>query len=128
MYTLDERTESFIASGDLSQMLGRVVQAHGSGANFIVEAALANTGFGVLANAPRDKEEASVVTDGITMVRVGAAVNVDDPLTSAASGWAVTALVSAAHQRCFGTARTNAASGMLAAVRLEKFYLPNSVA
>lgn len=128
MYALDEKTESFIASGDLSGMLGRVVQAHGSGSNFIVEGATAGFGFGVLANAPKDKEEASVVTEGITMVRVGAAVNVDDPLTSAASGWAITATVAAAHQRCFGTARTNAASGMLVAVKLEKFYLPNSVA
>lgn len=128
MYALDEKMESFIASGDLSLCLGRVVQAHGSGANFIVELAIADGGFGVLANAPKDKEAASVVTDGITMVRVGAAVNVDDALTSAASGWAVTATVGAAKQRAFGTARTNAASGMLAAVKLEKFYLPNSVA
>lgn len=127
MFTLDEKTEARVASGDLSLLLNRVVQEH-VGVFNIVEAATAGFGVGVLANAPKDGEQASVVYDGITMVRVGAAVNYGDAATSAASGWAITGAVTAAKQRCFGTFRSNAASGMLAAVKLEKFYLPNSVA
>lgn len=127
MFTVCEKTESFIASGDLSLCLGRVAQLH-SGVNFVCELAGAGQNFGVLLTAPKDKEHASVVIAGVTMVRVGAAVNADDYLTSAASGWAITATVAAAHQKYFGRALTNAASGMLAAVLVERGYLPNSIA
>ena len=116
MFTIDEKTESFVASGDLSACLGRVVQPH-IGANFVVELATADKGFGVLANAPKDTEHASVVTEGITMVRVGAAVSAGDRLCSTTSGWAITATQAAAHF-VFALARTNAASGMLAAAEV----------
>ena len=126
MFTIDEQTESFVASGDLSLCSGRVVTA--LNANFKVGIATGNDGMGVLLNAPKDGEPASVVTGGITMVRVGAAVNANDAATCANSGWALAGAVTAGKQRCFGTFRTSAASGMLAAVKMEKFYFPNSVA
>jgi len=127
MFTIYEKTESFVASGDLSLCLGRVAQLH-AGSQFICELATAGENFGVLLNAPKDTEHASVVIGGITMVRVGAAVLANDYLTSAASGWAITATVAASHQKYFGRALTNAASGMLAAVLIERGYLPNSIA
>lgn len=127
MFTVDEKTESFIASGDLSLCLGRVVQLI-TNADFKVGLSGANLGYGVLLNAPKDGEEAAVVIEGITMVRVGAAVQAGNQLTSAASGWAIAAAVTAGKQSVFGTALTGAASGMLAPVKVERFYLPNSIA
>lgn len=126
MFSLDEKTESFVASGDLSACLGRVVSLLAT--NFKVGLAAINTGYGVLLNAPKDGEHASVVIEGITMVRVGAAVTAADPLTNAGSGWALTAAVTTGKQKVFGTALTSAASGMVAAVKMERFYLPNSIA
>jgi hypothetical protein len=126
MYANDEETESFVASGDLSLCLGRVVAP--LAANFKVGLAAANTGNGVLLNAPKDGEHASVVVEGRTMVRCGDAVTAGQYLTNAASGWAIPAAVTAGKQHVFGQARTSAASGMLAAVDLKEFYLPNSIA
>lgn len=125
-YTLDECPESFIASGDLSHCLNRVVNQ--LPVDHICGLAAGDDGIGVLLNAPRDTETASVVIKGTTMVRVGAAVTAGDFLTAAASGWAITAAVTAGHQAYFGRARTTAASGMLSAVFLERGYLPNSIA
>lgn len=127
MFTVDEKTESFIASGDLSNCLGRIVQLLPN-ADLIVGLGAANLGYGVLLNAPKDKEEAAVVIEGVTMVRVGAAVQAGDRLTTAASGWGITAAVTAGKQSVIGTALTGAASGMLAPTKLERFYLPNSIA
>lgn len=123
----DAGTESYVASGDLSLLLNRVVERIGTTA-FKVGAATANGGFGVLMNAPKNGENASVAESGTAEVRVGAAVNANDPLTSAASGWAITAAVTAGKQHVFGFALTGAASGMLAPVKLKEFYLPNSIA
>lgn len=126
MFSIDEKTESFVASGDLSACLGRVAML--LPVNFSLGLATANNGYGVLLNAPKDKEEAALVIEGITMVRVGAAVTAADQLTNAGSGWAITAAVTAAKQRVFATALTSAASGMLSACKIERFYLPNSIA
>lgn len=126
MYTLDEKPEAFVAIDDLRLCLNRVVQI--SSGNFNVVLAGANVGVGVLANAPNVGEQASVITEGITMVRVGAAVLHGAKLSNATSGWAVTAAVTAGLQHVFGVARCDAASGMLCAVKLKEFYLPNSIA
>lgn len=123
MYSSNEERESFVASGDLSNCLNRVVDVLG---DFVVGLATANTGIGVLTNKPKNGEFAAVATDGIVMVRVGAAVSANDYLTSAASGWAVK-VTSGAGQNVFGRVRTGAASGMLAAVALDEFYRANSV-
>jgi hypothetical protein len=88
--------------------------------------ATAAGGFGVLANAPKDGEHASVATDGVVMVRVGGSVTAGDDITAATSGWG-TKVTSGAGQRVIGRAETGAASGMLAAVRLGQYYRPNSV-
>lgn len=128
MFTENERMESFTASGDLSGCLGRIVQLI-TNANLIVGIDTSgNAGYGVLANAPKDKEPASVVIEGITMVRVGAAVQAGNTCTSAASGWGIAGAVTAGKQRVIGTFLTGAASGMLASIKMERFYLPNSIA
>lgn len=127
MFTLNEQTESFVASGDLSGCINRVVSL--LAVNFKVGLGVANTGYGVLLNQPKDTEHAAVVIEGITMVKVGSGgVVANDDLSNAGSGWATKAAVTAGLQHVFAKALTTAASGMLSAVKLERFYLPNSVA
>lgn len=123
MFSLDAKNEAFVASGDLSLCLNRIVTQ--LAVDFKVGIAAANQGVGVLTNAPKDGEFAAVATDGIVSVRVGAAVTAGQYLTSAASGWAVS-VVSGSGQEVIGKARTGAASGMLAAVDLDSFYRANS--
>lgn len=126
-FEISAETESYVATGDLTGLLNRVVQRI-SNAAYKVGAAGANEGFGVLVNAPNDGENAAVAESGTAMVRVGAAVQAHDRLTSAASGWAIVAAVTAGKQHVFGVAQTGAASGMLVPVKLKEFYLPNSIA
>lgn len=124
-YSNNSKAEAFVASGDLSACLNRVVMQLTT--DFKVGLATAGGVVGVLLNAPKDGETASVATDGITMVRVGAAVTANDYLTAAASGWAITATGPfAARTDILGKARTGAASGMLAAVDLSNFAFANS--
>lgn len=123
MYSIEGKNESYVASGDLSTMLNRVVDIIG---DFTIGAALAGGGYGVLQNAPKDKEHAAVATDGVVMVRVGAAVTAGQDVTSAASGWAVV-VTSGAGLRVLGRIEVGAASGMLAPLKLKQFYRPNSV-
>lgn len=122
-----EADVGYVASGDLRLLQNRVVQRTGTVA-FKVSHATANGGFGVLLNAPNNGENASVAESGVCMVRVGAAVNANDNLVSAISGWAITAGVTAGLQHVFGIALVGAASGMLCPVNLKEFYLPNSIA
>jgi hypothetical protein len=124
-FTLNEEVLSFTASGDLSLCQNRLVDLIVN-ADLIVGLAPAAGGYGVLLNAPKDGQPASVVVGGITMVRVGAAVQAGNDLTSAASGWAV-ADVSGTSERVIGRALTGAASGSLASVHVRQFYHPNSV-
>lgn len=124
MFSQGQKNEAFVASGDLSLCLNRIVDM--IGADFKIGLAGANGGFGVLANAPKNGEHAAVATDGVVMVRVGAAVTQGDNITSAASGWGVK-VTSGSGQAVIGRAETGAASGMLAAVKLKQFYRPNSV-
>lgn len=124
MYSNDTQAEAFVASGDLSACLNRVVTQLGT--DFKVGLAGAAAGFGVLLNAPKDGEFASVATDGVALVYVGAAVTAGDYVTSAASGWAVK-VTSGNGQEVLGKVRVGAASGMLAAVAIDYFYRPNSV-
>lgn len=127
MFSSNAEPEAFVASGDLSGLLNRIVDQLTT--DFKVGVATAGTGIGVLLNAPKDGEFASVATDGITMVRVGATVTAGDYLTSAASGWAVAAVSSfgvasgtvVQPVSIIGRARTGAASGMLAAVALDQY-------
>lgn len=124
MFSNDGKNEAFVASGDLSTCLNRIVAQ--LPVDFVVGLAVAGAGVGVLQNAPKNGESASVATDGIVMVRVGAAVTAGQYLTSAASGWGV-GVTSGSAGDILGKARTGAASGMLAAVDMSNFYRANSV-
>jgi hypothetical protein len=132
MFSQDAQAEAFVASGDLSACLNRIVTQLST--DFKVGLAGAGAGFGVLQNAPKDGEFASVATDGIVMVRVGAAVSAGDYITSAASGWGVKAVASfgvasgtvVLNAEILGKARTGAASGMLAAVAVDAFTRASS--
>lgn len=124
MFSQGGKVESFVATGDLSGCLNRIVDLIAT--DFKVGLALVNGGSGVLANAPKAGEHAAVYTDGVVMVRVGASITSGVFVTSAASGWAV-AVTSGAGQNVIGRTETGAASGMLAAVKLGQFYRPNSV-
>lgn len=124
MFSQDAKPEAFVASGDLSLHLNKIVTQLPT--DFVVGLGTAGTGLGVLLNAPKNGEFASVATDGVALVRVGAAVVAGTYITSAASGWGV-GVTSGNGQQVVGQARTGAASGMLAAVDLDSFYRPNSV-
>lgn len=124
-FTIDECPDSFVASGDFSLCLGRIVDLI-AGTDLTVGLATANQGYGVLLNAPKNGDAASVVVSGITMVRVGAAVAAGDDITSAASGWGVKATAGTS-ARIIGRAFTAAASGMLSAVEIKQYYHVDSV-
>lgn len=123
MYSVDQKNEAFVASGDLSACVNRVVSQL---ADFKVGLATTGTGIGVLQNSPKDKEHASVATDGVVMVRGGAALTAGQYLTAATSGWAVN-VTSGSGQEVIGRCEAGCASGMLAAVNLGQFYRANSV-
>jgi hypothetical protein len=124
MFSQGQKVESFVASGDLSTCLNRIVDLLAT--DFKIGLAGAGGGFGVLTNAPKNTEHAAVATDGVVMVRVGAAITSGVFVTSAASGWGV-GVTSGSGQAVIGRTETGAASGMLAAVKLGQFYRPNSV-
>ncbi len=123
MYSTEQKNESFVASGDLSGCLNRLVTQL---ADFKVGIATAGAAFGVLANKPKDGEHAAVATDGVVMVRAGAALTAGQYVTAATSGWAVS-VTSAAGQEVVGRIEAGCASGMLAALKLGQFYRTNSV-
>lgn len=124
MYSNDTEAEAFVASGDLSTCLNRIVSQLST--DFKIGLATAGAGFGVLLNAPKDGEFASVATDGVALVYAGAAVTAGQYVTAATSGWAVV-VTSGSGQEVLGKVRVGAASGMLAAVAIDYFYRPNSV-
>lgn len=123
MYSQGGKVEAFVASGDLSACLNRIVMTL---ADFKIGLATANNGFGVLANAPKAGEHAAVVTDGVTMVRASIALTAGQYITATTSGWAVS-VTSGAGQEVLGRVEAGCASGMLAAVNVSVFYRANSV-
>lgn len=120
MYTSKEEVVSAIASTDMRSHQFKIVDL--TTTNFKIDLAAALKGYGVLQNAPNAGEHASVVTEGETMVKVGAAVTAGDWVTSAASGFAV-ATTSSVDQVLLGRVVAGASSGMLAAINVD----PNRV-
>jgi hypothetical protein len=123
MFTQNPQYETFQTSADLSACAGLAVKVS-SAANFFVELAGAGEGDGVLTNKPKAGEGAQVAVGGVEEGVAGATIYPNQPITAAASGFLIPAT---SGQKCFGTARTGAASGMLVSVKLGKFYLPNSI-
>lgn len=121
MYEQNVVTESFIASTDLRSHQFKVVDLSG---DFKVTLAAANKGYGVVHTGGNAGEHVSIATDGIVMVMAGAAVSRNEELTAAATGFVVTAAspTLAAGQMIIGTALIGVASGMLAPVRLRRYY------
>lgn len=126
MFTAQENTRPFIASGDLSGLQYRIVDLVAGNFNKIGHA-LADQGFGILLNKPQHGEHATVAIAGQVQVRVGAAVTIGSYCVSAASGWALAAGIGFADvasdsdyrgQNVLGRFVTAAASGMLAVVDL----------
>ena len=122
MYEQNVVSESFIASTDLRSHQYKIVDF--AAADFKVTLAAANKGYGVVHTGGNAGEHVSIATDGIVMVMTGAAVLRGEELTAAATGFAVTAAspTLAAGQMVIGTALVGAASGMLAPVRLRRYY------
>ncbi len=79
------KSESFVASGDLSGLQYHIVEVVGE---HIVDAALIRVGFGILQNKPQAGEHAQVGIEGASKCNAGEAVSVGDLITSAGSGWA----------------------------------------
>lgn len=114
-------SESFIASGTLETSQFHIVSIVGA---FNIANALANGGFGVLQNKPRDTEHATVAVDGATKVAAGAAISVGDLITSAGSGFAaVVASGNAADKGVIGRAITAAASGSVFTMEIDRFVI-----
>lgn len=124
-YTSNEQVMSFVASGDLSGAQYRFVDIL---ADNRVGHALANKGFGILVNAPKDKEHASVVIQGQGKVRAGGTITAGGFIVSAASGWAAAAgtitvasgQVLNQNNVILGRALTSAASGSLFTIQLDR--------
>lgn len=121
-YSISPRMESYVALSDLTLLINRIVQQSG---DFSCDVGQAGVGFGVLTNEPKVGEHAAVATDGVVMVRGGAALTAGQYLTSASSGWAVV-VTSGAGQEVIGRCEAGCGSGMLAAIRLGQFYRANS--
>jgi hypothetical protein len=124
-FSVNPVNEAFVASGDLSLCLNRIVQQLTT--DFKVGLSTAGLCVGVLQNAPKDGEFASVATDGVCLVRVGAAVTAGDYITAATSGWGIKTTNSLQiasgswlyQVEVLGKVRAGAASGMLAAVDID---------
>lgn len=86
MFNYCEEGQSFIASGDLSGMQGRIVDL--VGATSKAGHALIYGGYGVLANKPRSLEHASVIVNGVVKTKAGGTVSVGNYIYCAGSGWA----------------------------------------
>lgn len=116
-----QEIESYVASGDLSAMQYRVVDILGTEGR--VGHGLQYLGFGVLLNKPKDKEYASVVVEGTTKLRAGAAMTVGSYFMCSGSGWVTAVAVSVGqvasgtiidgNRRALGRALTACASGSL---------------
>jgi hypothetical protein len=115
-YTSNEKFVSCIASTDMRSHQFKIVDLTTTFPK--IDLAAARKAFGVLANNPNAGEGASVVTEGETMVMVGAAVSVGDWITSAATGFGA-ATTSSVDQIILGRVKTAAASGMLATVDVD---------
>jgi hypothetical protein len=117
MYSNNEETRTFVASGDLSGLQFRVVDLVGQ---FKVGHGLAGRGIGVLQNKPASGEHATVAIRGEVQVRVGSGgVTAGDRLSSTLSGWAQT--ITASDFGIYdqiGRALTTASSGHIATIEL----------
>lgn len=114
-FTQDEKFLTMIASTDMRSHQHHVVELNAT--DLKVELGAAKEGFGIVANNPNAGEAAMVAIDGVTLIRVGAAVTRGQWLTSAATGWG-TQVTSGAAQNILGRVITGAASGMLASILL----------
>jgi hypothetical protein len=127
MFNYEESGMSFVASGDLSSMQGRIVDL--VGATSKIGHALVDRGFGVLANKPRSGEHATVITKGVVKTKAGVAVSIGNYIYCAGSGWAgvaTHAILDVAsgsdymQRNILGRALTAAASGFDFALDIEK--------
>lgn len=113
MYTNNEETRAFVASGDLSGLQFRVVDLVGQ---FKIGHATAGRAYGVLLNKPASGEHATVAIRGEIQVRVGSGgCTAGDILTAATSGWG-TGYVAGTIVDILGRAITTTASGHIATV------------
>jgi hypothetical protein len=118
MFTKAEELQSFVASTDMRSHQFHAVDLTATFGK--IDLAAAKAGFGILFNNPNAGEHASVVREGETFVRVGAAVSIGDLVTSAATGWVVDVTSSVA-QNVLGRMLTAAASGMIGTIDLDWF-------
>lgn len=115
------KTESFVASGDLSGLQFHIVQIVGA---HIVDAALVRVGYGILQNKPRAGEHATVAVAGASKCNAGAAVSVGDLITSAGSGFgSAVASGVAGDKQVIGRALTAAASGSVFTLNIDRFTI-----
>jgi hypothetical protein len=117
-YTSGEKFVSKVASTDMRSHQFKIVDLTTTFGK--IDLAAARKAYGVLANKPNAGEDAQVVTEGETLVQVGAAVAVGDWVTAAATGFAA-ATTSSVDQQILGRVVSAAASGMYATVDVDVF-------
>lgn len=115
---------SYVASINLNDALYKAVELVANSPHKIAIAG-AGAGFGILVNKPLAGEDAAVAVSGQQEVRVGAAVQAGQYAKSAASGWLIphTAISTGAPTVVLGRFVTGAASGMIAALEINKTYV-----
>jgi len=126
MYHNETERRSKVASVDLDTSLFHAVDLI-SNVNGKVTLAAAGGGYGILANKPKAGEDASVIVDGESEVRVGEAVQAGAFAVAAGSGWLVNYVASfqvasggvLASKIVMGRFVTGAASGMLATLDVD---------
>lgn len=111
---------SFVSATDLSGLQYHIVGNHDEN---MVDAASPGLALGVLQNKPRSGEHASVAMNGITKVRAGVPVSKGHWIMSLGSGWARNVVSGSAGDKIvIGTALTNAASGSIFSMQIDRFF------
>ena len=112
-------SNTFKAASDFEGAQFRIVELTSNAHE--AELGALNEGYGILQNHPRSGESSTVAVEGVSKVQAGGAVSVLDWITSAASGFAlVTASGDAASRKILGQALTDATSGSLFSMQIDK--------
>lgn len=120
MYNSDVEYRSFITSNDLSSCIWHAVDLVGDNT---IGLGAANGGMGILANKPRNAEQAQVAVKGQVQVRAGLAISAGGYVTSAGSGWVIT-VSSTTTASQLGRVVVGCASGMIGVVELNPVKAP----
>ena len=90
VYNTDQDILAFDAGADLSANQYNFVTLSEDNSVTVASLATARANIGILQNDPKSGQRASVSTDGISIIVAGAAITVNDLVTTNSSGRAIT--------------------------------------